>query len=471
MQIQTSYLKSKTIVRFLEPNILFRMEQQEKINDAMEGIQNYGPYDFNVKKRSFDKLKLILVCLNDESIINNSLSLLNYLKNGYGRYFHGLKTFFKLDDLDIPKGKKDVIIYENGREDIIVNKLASIYPMEKQPINTKYFVIAVGKDYRAIRSTNNYYKLKRICLKMGYPMQYFSIYPGDTYGGVLTKINDSKGLPYILWNICIAIYSKAGGIPWLLKNPHNVDITLALRFSRNKEGGYTTGFISIFNNIGRFMGYYSNTYYDIELELHRDDFKMTSSGLFVPDIIIRKIMHETLFSYQERSMNPIKKLTIQKLGAFGKEELIGFEKEFEDNKIRSYCLVEIFDKNILRSFNLDKVNKNIDRGICSQLSEDFGYLCTTGDYDYTRAREIRSKPHKMGTPRPLLINLRKNKDCYGSFYDACQDLFTLTGLHYQTVTHNELRLPASLIFALQIAKFSKYEIKPHDNLKNTPWFL
>ncbi len=471
MQIQTSYLKSKKIVKFLEPNLLFQTGQREKINDAMEGIQNFGPYDFNAKIRLFDKLKLILICLKDESAIDNSLKLLNYIKNGYGTYFHGLKTFFKLDELDIPKDKKDVIIYENGREDIIINELASIYPVEKQPVNTKYVVLAVGKDYRAIRNTNNYYKLKRLCLKMGYPIQYLSLYQGDTYGGVLTKISDSKGLPYILWNICISIYSKAGGIPWLLKNPHNVDITLAIRFSRNEERGYTTGFVSIFNNIGRFMGYYSNTYFDMELELHKDDFKMTTSGLFVPNIIIRKIIHETLFSHQERSSNPIEKLTIQKLGVFGKEELAGFEKEFKDTSIRNYCLVEIFDKNILRSFNLDKMNKNIDRGICSQLSEVFGYLCTTGDYNYARARKIRSKPHEMGTPRPLLINMRINKDCYRSFYDACQDIFTLTGLHYQTVTHNELRLPASLIFAHQIAKFSKYEIKPHDNLKNTPWFL
>ncbi len=351
MQIQTNYLKSKKIIKFLEPNLLFQIGQGEKINDAMDGIQNYGPYDFNAKIRPFDKLKLILICLNDESAINNSLSLLNYIKNGYGSYFHGLKTFFKLDDLDIPKDKNDIIIYENGKEEIIVNKLASSYPVEKQPVNTRYVVIAVGKDHRAIRSTTNYYKLKRICLKMGYPVQYLSLYLGATYGGVLTKVNDSRGLPYVLWNICIAIYSKAGGIPWLLKNPHNVDITLAIRFSRNKERGYTTGFISIFDNIGRFMGYYSNTYHDIDLDLHRDDFKMTSSGLFVPNLIIRKIINESLFSHQERSSNPIKKLTIQKLGAFGKEELSGFEKELKDNKIKSYCLVEIFDKNILRCYN------------------------------------------------------------------------------------------------------------------------
>ncbi|MFW9876356.1 MAG: hypothetical protein ACFFG0_24945, partial [Candidatus Thorarchaeota archaeon] len=332
MQIQTNYLKSKRIIKFLEPNLLFKIGQYEKINDAMEGIQNYGPYDFNTKIRTFDKLRLILICLNNDNVINNSISLVNNIKNGYGSYFRGLKTFFKLDGLDIPKDKEDVITYENGREDIIVSKLASNYPIEKQQKTVKYVAIAVGKDHRAIKSTENYYKLKRICLKMGYPIQYLSTYPGDTYSGVLTKIGDSKGLPYVLWNISIAIYSKAGGIPWLLKNPHNVDITLAIRFSRNKEGGYTTGFVSIFNNIGKFMGYYSNTYHDLELELNKDDFKMTSSGLFVPNIIIRKIINETLFSFREKNLYPVRKVTIQKLGSFGREEVNGFEKEFENNK-------------------------------------------------------------------------------------------------------------------------------------------
>ena len=122
MQIQTNYLKLKKIVKFLEPSLLFKMGQQEKINDAMEGIQNYGPYDYNAMIRSFDSIKIILVCLSDDSAINKSQILLNYIKNGYGRYFHGLETFFKLDNLEIPEDKTDIITYENGKEDIIINK-------------------------------------------------------------------------------------------------------------------------------------------------------------------------------------------------------------------------------------------------------------------------------------------------------------------------------------------------------------
>lgn len=470
MQIQSVYLKAKRIVRFLEPNLLFHTSQMEEINDAIEGIQNYGPYDYNSRLRHFDNIRLILICLDDIKLINNSLTLINYIKKGFGSYFHGLKTFFKLNEVVIPKDKEDVITYGSGKEQHIINKLSSTYPIQRQPLDYKYIIIAIGKDHKSIRTTNNYFKLKEICLRMGYPIQYLSTYSGETYGGVLTKLNDYRGLPYILWNICIAIYSKVGGIPWLLKNPHNVDITLAIRFARNKEGRYTTGFVSIFNNFGRFMGYYSNTYYDKELNLNSEDFKLTSSGLFVPNIIIRRIINETIFSYSTRTPNKIKKLTIQKLGAFGKEEVLGFERELEENQIENYCLLEVFNKTILRSFNLNNVNKNIDRGICSQLGDTHGYLCTTGDYTYRRKGE-KSKEHLMGTPRPLLVNLRKNKSCYNSFYDACQDLFTLTGLHYQTVTHNELRLPASLLFAQQIAKFSKHQIRPHDNLKENPWFL
>ena len=89
-------------------------------------------------------------------------------------------------------------------------------------------VIAIGEDHRAIKSTDNYYNIKKICLENGYPIQYLSSYSAINYSGVLQKLDNLNSLQYILWNICVAIYSKVGGIPWILKNPNNVDITLGI---------------------------------------------------------------------------------------------------------------------------------------------------------------------------------------------------------------------------------------------------
>jgi len=474
MRLLRSLIEQQKIIRFLEPNLLFQDDQIEKINDAMEGIQRIGPYDYNTNNRNFDNVRIIIISPNKEIIINKTLKLVNYLETGV-KWFNSFSEIFHLDEVLYPEEKTDLIIYEEDKEKDIIYELNELYPIKQCPRNQKYCVIAVGSDHLDVKSqTNNYYKLKKICLESGYPIQYFSNYSTRSYGGVLSKLDNLYSLQYILWNICVGIYSKIGGIPWLLKNPNEVDLTIGLRFARHttEGGGYSTGFLSLFNKYGKYLGLYSNTYPDLEYQLSSSNFgQKRLEGMSVPSILIQQIIEETYKNYLKTHMDEIEKITIQKIGYYSNEEIKGFREVFEKLEIEKYSLVEVINDNSFRLFNLNNSNFNIDRGICFQFNEYGGFLCTTGDYNYFRARKDKFKVHEMGTPRPLLVNLKRNQNCYRDYSKTCQDLFTLTALHYQTVTHNEIRLPATLVFAQKVAKFSKYNIKPHDNLKNIPWFL
>lgn len=470
LQINSSVLNQDSIIKFKEPNLLFKSDQTSLINDAMEGIQSLGPFDHNNNERQFDRIQLIVVAPKNKKALKKVLQLLGYLKSGL-KYFKGFQTMFNLEEVIIPKDESESITYDSDKKGKLIHELNDLYSISNRPRNQMDCVIAFGEDHRAIKSTDNYYNIKEICLKNGYPIQYLSSYSAKTYSGVLQKLDDLYNLQYILWNICVAIYSKVGGIPWILKNPNNVDITLGIRFSRNENEGYSTGFISIFNKYGKYLGVFSETFPDEEYGLSKSDYILKSEGMTVPTVLIKNIIEDSIDNYCKSHTTKIETISIQKVGQFGKNERIGFEEAFKSSEIDKYSLVEVHNRNFQRFFNLDKYSLNIDRGICFPFSDNHGFLCTTGDYTYNRFGRTNTKTHTMGTPRPLLVNLKRNCNCYDNFTDACHDIFTLTGLHYQTVTHNEIRLPATLIFAHKIAKFSKYGIKPHDSLKNTPWFL
>ena len=470
LQINSSVLNQDSIVKFKEPNLLFKSDQTLLVNNAMEGIQSLGPYDYNNNERLFDRIQFIVLAPNSKKDLKKVLQLLGYLKKGL-KYFKGFQTMFNLEEVIIPTDESESILYDSDKKEKLIHDLNYLYPISNRPINQMDCVIAFGEDHRAIRSTDNYYNIKEICLKNGYPIQYLSSYSATTYSGVLQKLDDLYNLQYILWNICVAIYSKVGGVPWILKNPNNVDITMGIRFSRNENEGYSTGFISFFNRYGKYFGVFSETFPDEEYGLSRADYKIISGGMTVPTVLIKNIIEDSIDNYYKSHAMKIQKITIQKIGQFGKNERIGFEVALKSREIDNYSLIEVYNKNLQRFFNLDKYSLNIDRGLCFPFSENHGFLCTTGDYDYYKFGQTKTKTHTMGTPRPLLVNLERNYNCYDNFTDACQDIFTLTGLHYQTVTHNEIRLPATLIFAHKVAKFGKYGIKPHDTLKNTPWFL
>jgi len=470
LQINNLILFQKEIVKFKEPNLLFQNHQISKIDNAMEGIQRLGPFDYNNNERNFDKIQIILLGNDNEQNLDKLLKLLSYLKNGLNN-FKGFPNMFRIEELIIPQEKSEIIFYDGNNDKDIINELNDFYNQSNCPRNQINFIIGFGKDHRAIESTDNYYNLKKICLKLGYPIQYISSFSTDSYSGVLNKINDTKYLKYILWNISVSIYSKSGGIPWLLKNPNNVDITIGLRFARHKDKGYSTGFVSVFNKYGKYLGMYSDTFPDEDYDLTNKDFKFFSEGMIVPTILIKRIIEDSITHFNINNKNKIEKISIQKIGKFGKEELIGFNEELKNQGIDKYSLIEIYNNDIQRFFNLNNENYNIDRGICLPFNESSGFLCTTGNYSYHIHETSKQRFHFLGTPKPLKVNLKVNHNCYRDFTDVCLDIFTLTGLHYQTVIHNEIRLPAPLLFAHKIAKFSKFGIKPHDNLKNTPWFL
>lgn len=468
MQIELDYLNTPQIQQFSEPNLLFSDVQRSTINNALIGIQNNAPYDYNKNIRSFDSIKIIVIHNNDSSLQTKTLQLLRKLLSRQG-YYKGFKTNFRLSDVRIPESTEEFLIYNSENYNILF-ELIRKYPLSARKRGEIFFVIIVGNDHRAIENTTEYYFFKKLCIENGYPCQYISNFQGPNYSGLLQKLADSGGLLYALWNLGVAIYTKSGGIPWVLNNPTQIDIHIGIRFARNYSGSFTTGFVTIFDKNGRFIHMYSNSYLDHDYSLNNTDFRRTSTGLIVPEIIAKKMIEDTLSNYLIYNREYPKSISIYKLGYFGKNEQNAFICAL-DECVQDYYLIEIVDNTLIRLFQESRTDKMIDRGFFIPLSQNWGLLSTTGNYTKDQFGRVQHFNHLLGTPKPLYIKIKSSKSNNVSLNSHAKDILALTSLHYQTVTHNEIRLPAPLVFALKVAKMKKNNITPHDSLKNTPWFL
>ena len=161
-------------------------------------------------------------------------------------------------------------------------------------------------------------------------------------------------------------------------------------------------------------------------------------------------------------------LVIHRLGRYHDDEVGGISETLDSNGVEKYSLVEVIRDNHLRLYkHVDEVIDAPPRGLSFPLSKESILLETTGDVIY----ESKTKEHRLGTPKPIRINIKKAKDSFVDVHEAAQNIFVLTALHWGSLYSREIHLPVTLRFAHKIASFYRDGVVPHDCLYDTPWFL
>ena len=221
ISLPKEFFETEEWIKFNEPIIDFNIGTSTNINSPIVGIQKEGPFDYNIDQRYFNKLKFIVMSPNDSNYQTKLVKILEIIKNGQG-YFRGIETEFKLIKVFFPS-VEDYYSYEIDSKrsiedtvDRIVKDNPNIY---SKTSDTVPFVLVAGPDYRMFRDTPNYDECKKELLRAGFPNQYLSDYASENKKnrGILNQAFNSN-VVYGLWNTLVSIYTKAGGIPWTLKN-------------------------------------------------------------------------------------------------------------------------------------------------------------------------------------------------------------------------------------------------------------
>lgn len=476
ISLPREFFETNKWYKFNEPLLDFYPGSSLNINCPIIGIQQEGPFDFNIGQRKFDEIQFIVMS-PDEIDYQRRINKIIETMRDRQRYFNGFKNEFRLKDVNYPEIQEYFLYQIDERRSIedavdeITKQIPSGFSRTSEVVP---FVLVAGPDYRMLKDTPNYHTCKKALLEAGFPNQYLSKYISDNrrVRGILNQAYD-QNLIYSLWNTMTSIYAKSGGIPWTLKNTLDgtigpIDLVIGFRFAKNQELNgeqFIVGTASVFGCNGRWRGFYFSEFHDFR--------EMKTIGLVIPQAHMEEFLANIIRSYRrwELSEKP-KSVVIHKKGFFHENEINASLSMFNDYEIESYALLEVTSPRSIRLFDDQKRSKSIPRGLTRVVTDSSAILCSTGLKTYYWYRnQLKEEEFDLGSPKPLFININVQKDCFNTPIDSSMHIFSLTALHWQYLFRGQSSLPVTLDYAHEVAKHYARGVKPHDNLKSTPWFL
>jgi hypothetical protein len=312
-----------------EPELAFHPERREDRDiHPLRGLVRYGPFSRALVNSVIDPIRVATVgpygklldvkrLLDELERQHHPKERVNYLPEflGFSRVF-GLRVVQSACTVELPKGL-DERLASSDRPHLILSEeitrafgsmeahradfdvLAVYLPIAWQ----RGFVGTEGEDF----DLHDY--LKAITASRGIPMQI---------------IRDDRALAYfcrcsVMWRLGIALYCKAGGIPWKLtdQDPEMALIGLSYAIRKGEAGGprFVTCCSQVFDADGSGLEFIA--YEAEEVHFERENPFLSRSEM-------RKVMARSLTLYQRRHGGRVpRRVVIHKSTEFKPEEIEG----------------------------------------------------------------------------------------------------------------------------------------------------
>jgi argonaute-like protein implicated in RNA metabolism and viral defense len=435
-----SFLSGKNIPA--EPDLLFDKSDSSAVhNQVYWGLRTYGPYD-----KDKPLIRLALIYPMDKK--NAVQGLIQGLNNGTPVIPGGMPRFFRCK-LDIVKEFTTNTTAIDEYEKVATSFIKSV---NYKDVDTILVYIPRTPKY----STNTpYYYLKSIFTSHGFPTQMITEY---TF----------QNLKWSYLNLASAIFSKAGGIPWVLASEiKNTDMILGISVSnivayKRRAGGHPrfVGCANVFDNYGKWM------FFEGTAKLFEEDRSSRYDQL-------KELIEGCVRKFEAIKKKLPKNIVIHYFKKFGRKE-IEATKQILNDIVGDYNLacVSINSSHPYRLYDKSTSDGSFPRGSYVYLRNNECLLSTTGETPIARLR--------MGTPRLLQIRLRFMNNNFLTMDDIVYQVFSLTKLNWAT-SMPMIREPVTLVFSREIAYLTAamseqewrgvatLEINP--TLNSKPWFI
>ena len=416
ISISAATLKTKTYI----------VGNSNESNSQFIGIKNYGPY------KSLEKpITLLFFFKTDHKVF--ALDLARSLKGEMFSTFDGIVSFFKIPSIEI----KGIEVKDNDFTKSIKIEI-------ENKTNENFIpIIILSKNENEL-----YYEIKYEILKNHkMAVQFVS----------LELLKNKETLKWSVSNIGLQIFSKLGGIPWLVKPEKNRTLIIGIGQSHELSQINSNQF-----NITKYFAYSVLTDSSGLFKEIKSVGKYSEQQLYLKKLseFISKIINVHINDYDNFVIHcpfKIKKYELDKI----KETL---SKEHNNNK--RFVLLKINDNNIYFGFNLF-VNSLVPyESTFLQLSENEFLIWFEGlQYHNPLINKRISGPTHIEfyyTNKKLTLEDQKL---------FLQEVLNLSGANWRGF--NSKSTPISIHYTRLVSKFikcfSKYEEIDIENIN--PWFL
>ena len=414
-QIEANTLKPKTYI----------FNGNKTANSQFNGVMQHGPFE----EVSNEPFYFYLYKEKQKSFGQELVKALN------GSFF----TFKGLDKLHLPKqskaNTKGITINDFSLQEI--NRvLEEVNTSEqKNPI-----IISVTPE----QEEDFYYQLKHQCLQENIPVQTVHT----------ETIRNPNTLKWSVSNIAIQIFSKLGGVPWIVEPSHKncLIVGIGQAHKYNKDEKRYERFFSysvLIDSSGKF----------ISIKQLADE---TDKTKFIESITknISEIIQEN---------DSYKKIIFHIPQKLNKDEIRTIEHILaKAGKNIELSIIKINDKSDFIGFNLEK-NSLVPYESSYVRISDKQYLIWTEGLNFHNSKAIK----RYGNPLHIEFHYSNQLDSFKNHKAYLQDILNLSGANYRGF--NAKSLPVSSFYPKLIADFSKHFKELNLNLitKDTekPWFL
>jgi hypothetical protein len=448
-----------------EPDLSFHPDRQEdKSEHPLVGLVNFGPYSRSLINHVVDPIRIASIFPHGQgSIIKRILSeleshqqpkeRLNYLIEfpGFSRVF-GLRCVSANPSahVELPQSLSNEISTSERPHLLLAEKITqAINALQSQRTEFDIMMIYLpelwSNCFEGIDDDFDLHDyLKAVTASIGVPSQI---------------LRESKVLAYpcrasVMWRLSIALYAKAGGVPWKIASspPETAYIGLSYALKTNPENRspYITCCSQVFDSDGaglEFLTYDTDGYY------------VERKNPYLSRTEMRRLMARSLTLYQKRHSGRVpKKVVIHKSTEFKDFEIEGCFDAWKSSD--GLDLIQVQDDVSWTGLLMNPPKSGSKKAVANP------YPCVRGSYLQLDGREILlwtqgNAPSAVGGKNffkegkgiPLPIAMRRFAG-HGTWDESCKSVLGLTKMNWNNDSLYD-RLPVTMAFAQVLAQTIK----------------
>jgi len=373
-----------------------------------------GPSEINVA---------ILSC---EEYVEDVIDLYCNLKDGKG-VFNGMEKWFNIVLPEDPK-----IISVVSEEDLTSN-------VSRIP-KCDLVLVAVPDDLMVEYDDDPYMPLKREIAKLGIPSQMLEY----------STVKNLKDNPYVLFNLALSVYSKVGGIPWILAEPTFSELVIGLEVRKTLNERIVAG-VSVLSMKNRFRFNWSYSTVDF-LRAEQISFVIRNE---LKDVICEEDVQDFTFHYEGMPSQEVIDGIKKALNDLVDENMLSKDYSFRVVAVKKGGTPKIF-KAIHGSYGVP------DKGFTIILDYYRGIVATSGFPEF-------SFHSPLGLVRPLKIEV-VDENCEHDIKEVIKEVYWLSELHWASGFRSS-KYPISTLYAHRIVQFVASGVEPPEEYRGKAWFL